>query len=120
LEHGETLEQGAARETFEEAGLILDPDQLDLYSVMNMTATGQVAVLFRSSLASLPDIRPGPECLEVAFMSELEIPVGGLAWHETMGDGPRRFFDQLRAGRFGIELVTLGSNTGSEVPLPAL
>jgi hypothetical protein len=53
-------------------------------------------------------------------MSELEIPVGGLAWHETMGDGPRRFFDQLRAGRFGIELVTLGSNTGSEVPLPAL
>jgi 8-oxo-dGTP pyrophosphatase MutT (NUDIX family) len=41
LEHGETLEQGAARETFEEAGLILDPDQLDLYSVMNMTATGQ-------------------------------------------------------------------------------
>src|ERR1700692_4622421 len=35
LECGETLEQGAARETFEETGVSLDPNQLDLASIIN-------------------------------------------------------------------------------------
>jgi len=45
LECGETLEQGAARETFEETGVSLDPNQLDLASIINITAIDQVIQL---------------------------------------------------------------------------
>jgi ADP-ribose pyrophosphatase YjhB (NUDIX family) len=112
LECGETLEEGAARETFEETGVVLDPNRLDLYSVVNMTQIEQVAVTFRVQLAAKPEVQPGAECLEAAFFAEGEIPSGFLAWRESMGDRPQRFFDELRRGDFTIQLITIGSNHG--------
>src|SRR5579859_1284507 len=44
LECGETLESGAARETREETGVIVDPNDLALYSVVNMTAIQQILI----------------------------------------------------------------------------
>ena len=62
LECGETLEEGAARETLEETGVALDPTQLQLCSIMNMTIVDQVAITFRTVLTSEPLTRPGAEC----------------------------------------------------------
>jgi ADP-ribose pyrophosphatase YjhB (NUDIX family) len=113
LEIGESLEEGAVRETFEETGLALDPNRLDLCSVVNMTAIEQVAIIFRVMLETTPVLNPGPECLEVAFLSPHEIPEGQFAWRSTMGDGPERFYRELRSGDFTIQLINLGAPDGA-------
>jgi ADP-ribose pyrophosphatase len=113
LECGETLEGGAAREAFEETGLTLDPDDLTLYSIVNMSSISQIMISFRIQLEELPQLRPGPECLEVAFMSESEICEADFAWRASMGDGLARFFAELRTGQFSIQLITLASDQGT-------
>ena len=112
LECGETLEEGAARETLEETGVIVDPRNLELHSVMNMTALEQVTIQFRVALTSKPEVRCGPECLDVAFMSQDEIPFDQVAWRASMGDRPQRFFDEMRSGRFSIQLISIASAEG--------
>jgi ADP-ribose pyrophosphatase YjhB (NUDIX family) len=114
LECNETLEAGAARETFEETGVCIDPKELALYSVVNVTATNQVLISFRVILSSLPELSPGPECLEATFMSESEVREADFAWRVSMGDGLARFFNELRSGNFSIQLITLASDKGSE------
>jgi ADP-ribose pyrophosphatase YjhB (NUDIX family) len=113
LECGESLEEGAARETFEEAGVIVDPSRLELCSIMNMTVIEQVAITFRTAVDAKPDVFPGPECFEVAFMSEEEIPASQFAWREAMGSEPRQFFDELRSGDFSIRLISIASKHGA-------
>jgi ADP-ribose pyrophosphatase YjhB (NUDIX family) len=113
LEVGESLEQGAVRETFEETGLVINPESLDLCSVVNMTSIEQVAIMFRVALGAIPALTPGPECLELAFMAAHEIPAGQFAWRSTMGDGPERFYRELQTGAFTIQLISLGANDGA-------
>jgi ADP-ribose pyrophosphatase YjhB (NUDIX family) len=114
LECGETLEEGAARETFEETGVVLDPGRFNLYSVVNLTALEQVLISFRVICATKPTVRPGPECLDVAFMSESDIPLELFAWRTVMGNQPRRFFAEMRSGQFTIQQITIGSLPGNE------
>jgi ADP-ribose pyrophosphatase YjhB (NUDIX family) len=112
LECGETLEEGAARETLEETGVSIDPASLDLYTVANMTTIEQVAISFRVVLTNKPEIRPGPECLEAAFITETDIPSTSIAWRCAMQDRPQRLFHELRSGTFTIQLVAVGSGQG--------
>lgn len=112
LECGETLEQGAARETYEETGVIVDPDRLDLSAVMNITAIDQIMIAFRIELMILPAVRPGAECLEAAFLAENEIPEQEFAWRKSLGSIPERFFNELRARDFSIKLIGIGSDQG--------
>jgi 8-oxo-dGTP pyrophosphatase MutT (NUDIX family) len=112
LEFGETLEEGATRETLEETGIAIDPKLLELCLVVNMAAIEQVAIVFRGEFATRPEVRPGPECLEVTFMSEEEIPMEHFAWGKTMGIGPREFFKELRSRDFSIHLANIDPNPG--------
>jgi len=113
LECGETLEEGAARETFEEAGVLLDPARLELYSLVNMPTLEQVAVVFRTHLMERPELTVGAECLNAAFLGKHEISADQIAWHPSFGDGPLRFFSELRSGEFSIQLMTLGGPDGA-------
>jgi ADP-ribose pyrophosphatase YjhB (NUDIX family) len=112
LECGETLQEGAARETFEETGVRIDPHRLDLYSVVNMTAIQQIIVAFRTQLESEPVLRIGSECLEVSLKSEAEASELELAWSKSIGDSIPRLFDEVRSGNFAIHVVTKGSEQG--------
>jgi ADP-ribose pyrophosphatase YjhB (NUDIX family) len=114
LECGETLEEGAARETFEETGVIVDPLRLELQAVINMVEIEQVAVAFRIDLASIPVVSPGPECLEAAFLAEQDIPPDGFAWQGYLGNAMRRWFKDMRSGEHAIYLSTLGSEQRPE------
>jgi ADP-ribose pyrophosphatase YjhB (NUDIX family) len=114
LECGETLEEGAARETFEEAGVIVDPAHLELQAVVNMVAIGQVAVGFRIEVTSLPTLHPGPECLEAAFFAEEQLPPDELAWRVYMGNSTERWFSEIRSRDYSIRLGALGSNQSVE------
>ena len=113
LEVGESLEQGAVRETWEETGLVVDPEHLQLCSIVNMTSIEQVAIMFRVHLDAMPILTPGLECLDVAFLAANEIPADQFAWRSTMGDGPERFYRELQSGNFTIQLISLGASDGT-------
>jgi ADP-ribose pyrophosphatase YjhB (NUDIX family) len=113
LECGETLEEGAARETFEETGVIVEPSNLQLYSIVNLTAIEQVVVSFRAECPIKPLVRVGAECLEAAFVSESQIPAELFAWSTVMGNHPQKFFEEVRSRNFSIQQITIDGRPGS-------
>jgi ADP-ribose pyrophosphatase YjhB (NUDIX family) len=77
LELGETVEDGAQREAYEEARIRPVFDQvLAIYSVPRIS---QVQIMFRGNLAE-PDFGPGPESLEVQLFAWDDIPWPDLAF----------------------------------------
>lgn len=81
LETGETLEEGAARETLEEAGI--EVQVTGLLGVYSRPGGRSVTVVFEA-MAADDDGRPGPEVTEVRSFAPGEIPWGELAfWSVT-------------------------------------
>jgi len=104
LEVGETLQEAAARETLEEAKVRVAARSLELHSLIDLVEIGQVAIAFRARLSRRQIPRPGPECLEVAFMSESDIETIDIAWRDALHDQPERFFRELRTGHFTVQV----------------
>ncbi len=98
MERGETAQEGAARETLEEAGARVEV--LDLYTLFSLPHIDHVYLLFRSRLLDR-DFGPGAESLEVGLFGEAEVPWGQLAFaavRETL----KLYFADHRAGRFPL------------------
>lgn len=77
MEQGESVEQAAVREAYEEARARIEiTDILGVYSVPRIS---QVQIFFRARLAE-PGISAGPESLEVAFFALDEVPEAELAF----------------------------------------
>lgn len=104
LELGETIEQGALRETDEEAGARVELQ--GLYTVMNVVKVGQVHLFFRAQLRDV-DFGPGPESLEVKLFAEDEIPWDLLAFR-TVRETLHRYFEDRRRGAYGVHLADIG------------
>jgi ADP-ribose pyrophosphatase YjhB (NUDIX family) len=77
LEKGETVEAGAKRETFEEAGAKVET--LKPFALYNLTFISQVYLIFRAQLVD-SDFHPGDESLEVGLFKEEEVPWDDLAF----------------------------------------
>ena len=108
MENGETVQQGAARETLEEANARVEIGAL--YALFNLPHINQVYMLFRSRLLDL-DFGPGAESLETELLDQSQIPWDEIAFpviHESLllyfqdrhnGEFPLRTGDiQLLAG----------------------
>jgi ADP-ribose pyrophosphatase YjhB (NUDIX family) len=113
LECGETMEECAARETREDTGIVFEPADLKLASIINLTAIDQISIAFRIELDSEPVITCGPECLEAAFMAEERVLNEELAWRNSLGTAPGTFFQELRSGMFTIKVITVGTQEGA-------
>ena len=103
LENGETLGNGAARETLEEAGARVE--LLPLYTVISLPQINQIYVMFRARLQDL-DFAPGSESLEVRLFREDEIPWEELAFRTIVRTLRNYFLDRKRGG-FPTRVSTL-------------
>lgn len=77
LENGETMADGARRETTEEAGA--DTGELIPYGLYNLTQINQVYMMFRTELLHTR-FRGGTESLEVKLFKEADIPWPEMAF----------------------------------------
>ena len=95
MELGETMEQGAARETLEEACAEVEIGHL--FASVDVIEAGQVHVFFTANLPG--DYGAGDESLESALFHEREIPWSDIAF---------------RSGKFALEkyFEDAGQNNG--------
>jgi ADP-ribose pyrophosphatase YjhB (NUDIX family) len=98
LELGEAAEQGAARETLEEAGAAVS--NLEMFSILNITHVGQVYVMYRARLDQ-PRFAPGDESLEVRLAGEDDIPWDDIAF-KAIRKSLELFFEDRKIGQFGV------------------
>lgn len=103
LENGESLEEGAARETLEEADARVEIQ--GLYTVISLPQISQVYMIFRARLRDL-DFGPGTESLEVRLFREDEIPWETLAFR-TISRTLRRYFLDRQDGSFATRVSAL-------------
>jgi ADP-ribose pyrophosphatase YjhB (NUDIX family) len=100
MENEETTEQGAVRETFEEARAKVKIT--DLYSVFSIPYISQVYLMFRGALRE-PDFGPGAESLEVRLVAEHEVPWDQIAFPVVKRVLKLYFADRAR-GRFAVHI----------------
>lgn len=103
MELGETIAEGAARETVEEAGAEFELQ--GLFTVMNVVRVGQVHFFYRAQLLT-PEFDPGHETMEARLFSEADIPWDEIAFR-TVRETLEHFFADRRQGQFGIHTVDI-------------
>jgi len=104
MELGETVEEGAAREAWEEARVKLALQ--GILAVYSIARIGQVQIIFRAGLAE-PGHAPGPESLEVRFFEWEEIP-----WDDIAFPSVRWALQAWRAGAPGVATNPPGDPRG--------
>jgi ADP-ribose pyrophosphatase YjhB (NUDIX family) len=103
MELDETLAEGAARETVEEAGAQFEME--GLFSILNVARVGQVHMFYRARLTS-DQFDPGTETIEAQLFLESEIPWGEIAFR-TVKETLERYFADRKAGAFSIHTVDI-------------
>jgi ADP-ribose pyrophosphatase YjhB (NUDIX family) len=103
MELGETVMQGAARETQEEAGAQFQ--MLELFSIMNVVRVGQVHFFFRAQLTS-PDFDPGHETQEARLFAEQDIPWDDIAFR-TVRETLRCYFADRARGHYSLHQIDI-------------
>lgn len=103
MELGETTEEGAIRETEEEAGARIDLQ--GLFTLLNVVKVGQVHLFYRASLRDT-DFAPGPETIEARLFREDEVPWEELAFR-TVRETLMRFFEDRQRGQYGVHCADI-------------
>jgi ADP-ribose pyrophosphatase YjhB (NUDIX family) len=103
MELGETLAQGAIRETVEEAGANFELKSL--FSLLNVVRAGQVHVFYLAELSNTT-FAPGPETIEARLFHEHEVPWDELAFL-TVRETLKRYFADRRQGQFGFHCADI-------------
>ena len=104
MELGETTEQGAIRETVEEAGARVELQ--GLYTLLNVVRVGQLHLFYRARLLDT-DFAPGPETIEAQLFSEAEVPWDELAFR-TVRETLKHYFEDRRQGQYGLHCADIG------------
>lgn len=103
MELGETTEQGAARETDEEAGAHIEME--GLLAVLSVPRVSQVHLFYRARLLS-ERFAPGHETIEARLFLEQEIPWDEIAF-KTVKETLLCFFEDRRKGRFEVHTIDI-------------
>lgn len=98
MENGETTEQGAVRESWEEAKVSLKVEQL--YSLYNLPYINQVYFFYKATMTEAT-FESTSESLEVRLFSEEEIPWESIAFvvvEKTL----RHYFEDRKMGQYPL------------------
>jgi len=102
MESEETLEEAAVRETFEETGVSIPPEDVDLHTITSLKDISEVYVVFRAEVQSR-DIEIGEEALDAAWFTKEQLPWDDLAFVESYGFF-RLFFRELERGEYSVHV----------------
>jgi ADP-ribose pyrophosphatase YjhB (NUDIX family) len=100
LENGETVAEGAHRETLEEAGARIEI--IAPYALFNISYVSQVYVMFRARMID-GHFKAGSESSDVRFFSESEIPWGEIAF-TVIEATLRQYFEDKPDGLFPFHM----------------
>ncbi|APW46125.1 NUDIX hydrolase [Rhodoferax antarcticus] len=103
MELNETVAQGAARETMEEAGAQFEMGEF--FSLVNVPRVGQVHLFYHARLLG-DQFEPGHETIEARLFTEDEIPWEEMAFR-TVSETLKRFFADRRQGRFATHIFDI-------------
>ena len=104
MELHETLAEGAARETVEEAGAQFEME--GHFTIVNVSPVGQVHFFYKARLTS-DQFDPGFETIEARLFEESEIPWEEIAF-KTVKETLRRYFADRQTGHFSIHSIDIG------------
>ena len=108
LENGETVSEGAIRETYEEAHARVEI--LNLYTLFNLTHVNQVYLVFRARMLDR-NFGPSEESLEVRLFKEGDIP-----WHEiafsSIKESLSLYFRDRPSGVFPLHMGRISFGIG--------
>jgi ADP-ribose pyrophosphatase YjhB (NUDIX family) len=103
LENGETVSQGAFRETFEETNT--EVEMGELYAIFNVPQINQVYMLYLAKVVQ-DDYSATTESLEVQFFQEDEIPWKELAF-PFVPIVIKKFYLDQKTGEFPLTTHTI-------------
>ncbi len=103
MENGETLQEGAARETWEEA--CNAPDLGQMLTIINLPEFNQVHVFYLAHMTS-PEFSPTPESLEVRLFAVEDIPWDELAFR-TVSATLRHYVEHRDQGSIPLLETTI-------------
>ncbi|MGI9245256.1 MAG: NUDIX hydrolase [Steroidobacteraceae bacterium] len=95
MENGETTQEGARRETREEA--MAEVEIGSLLAVVHVLHADQVHVMFRARMLDPAFAENTPESLEVRLCTEAEVPWQDIAFR-SVDFALRRYFEDRRGG----------------------
>ena len=104
MELDESIEQGALRETVEEAGARVEMQ--GLFTLMNVVRVGQVHLFYRARMLDT-SLDPGPETLEARLFHEHEIPWDEIAFR-TVRETLKHYFACRTTGEFPLHIADIG------------
>ena len=116
LENGETTEQGAMRETWEEARASVKLDQL--YGVFNVPHINQVYMVYKGQLLNTT-IAAGVESMEVQLFDEADIPWDQLAF-SVVESTLKQYFIDRKVQRYPLICETAGQRLPNSKPLTSI
>lgn len=108
MENGETISDGAIRETLEEANARVDLGPL--YALYNIPHINQVYMLFRGRLLD-PDVSAGAETLETRLFTENEVPWDQIAF-ASVRNALQNYYTDRRNGEFKFHMATIEPPSG--------
>ena len=103
MELHETVAEGAARETLEEAGAQFEMGEF--FSLVNIARVGQVHLFYRARLLS-DQFDPGHETQEARLFTEAEVPWDEIAFR-TVCETLERYFADRAKGQFSIHVFDI-------------
>jgi ADP-ribose pyrophosphatase YjhB (NUDIX family) len=110
LESGETVAEGARRETWEETGALVE--DLLPYLLFDITYVNQIYLMFRARLQK-PEFQITEESAEVVLMREEEIPWDKIAFR-AIENTLRRFFFDRSNGHFPFRIRRIQKKTSRD------
>ena len=113
MENGESTQDGAAREAYEEATAVAE--DLQLYAVYNLPRISQVYIMFRGVLKD-GFAEAGEESLEVRLFDESDIPWDELAF-PVVEEALRRHYEQPEQRVRQVYLADIHSRPGARADI---